>query len=141
MVANYVNIAAAFINCNLKYFNEELPFPEFGILHSYRTCGYFQCQYRQVWFHRELYDFKISITDYYDFTEEQFDDILVHEMIHYYLAYTGLDKHVRHGKEFKKMAKNLNLNYNLNITPMLDTSIYKRREGTPLLQYWLSQII
>ena len=62
-------------------------------------------------------------------------------MIHYYLAYTGLDKHVRHGKEFKKMAKNLNLNYNLNITPMLDTSIYKRREGTPLLQYWLSQII
>ena len=122
---------------NEKYFEGKLPTPLFDLLHSYRTCGYFQYSYRQVWFCKELYDFKIMITDYYDFTERQFTDIMVHEMIHYYLAYFGLDKRCRHGKEFKKMAERLNGQYGLNIVTEVDLSQYKRREGTPLFSYWL----
>ena len=67
------------------------------------------------------------MTDYYDFTPKQFEDILVHEMIHYYLAYFGLDKSCSHGCEFKKMAKRLNETYDLNITKYLDISQYKKR--------------
>jgi hypothetical protein len=140
MVANQDNMLLTFDECNMKYFEGKLLFPQFGLLHSYRTCGYFKYS-GGGWHDKMLYDPIILMTDYYDFTEKQFIDIMVHEMIHYYLAYTGADKHLRHGKEFKKMANNLNLNYNLNITPLVDTSIYKRREGTPLLRYWLSQII
>jgi predicted SprT family Zn-dependent metalloprotease len=62
---------------------------------------------------------------------------MVHEMIHYYLAYFGLDKRCRHGKEFKKMAERLNGQYGLNIVTEVDLFQYKRREGTPLLSYWL----
>ena len=102
--------------------------------------SHFQCNCIDSWFRRNLYNFSISITDYYDFTMEQFDDILVHEMIHYYLAYTGLDKRIRHGKEFKKMARKLNLNHGLNITSTVDLSIYKRREGTSKFQYWLATL-
>lgn len=81
------------------------------------------------------------MTDYYDFTPKQFEDIFVHEMIHYYLAYFGLDKSCSHGREFKKMAKRLNQTYGLNITKQLDISNYKRREGTSRFAYWLAKNI
>ena len=55
-------------------------------------------------------------------------DIMCHEMIHYYLAYTGVDRNCHHGKEFKKMADQLNLNYGLHITKRLDVSKYKKRK-------------
>lgn len=140
MVANYDNMIDTFNRCNLKYFEGKLLFPQFDVLHSFRTCGYFRCDYNQGWFSKKLYNFSISITDYYDFTEKQFVDIMCHEMVHYYLAYFGLDKKCRHGREFKKMAKRLNQIYGLNITKTLDLSLYKRRKGTPLLSYWFSQI-
>lgn len=140
MVANLINIAIAFDECNMKYFNGKLPIPIFDLLHSFRTCGYFHCDYEQGWFSKKLYNFCISITDYYEFTPKQFENIMVHEMIHYYLAYFGLDKSCSHGREFKKMAKRLNLRYNLNITKNLDISEYKRRKSTPTISYWLAQI-
>jgi hypothetical protein len=137
MVVNVEKLEYYFNLYNIAYFDSELPIPKFDVLHSYRTCGYFNCSYNQGWFNRELYDFKISITDYYDFTEKQFTDIMVHEMIHYYLAYFGIDKQGRHGKKFKEMARRLNRTYGLHITPYLDLSKYKRRKGTPRLSYWL----
>ena len=79
------------------------------------------------------------MTDYYDFTQKQFEDILVHEMIHYYLAYFGEDTNCTHGKKFKKMAEDLNRKYGLHVTPYLDLSQYKRKPGTPSLSYWFVQ--
>lgn len=140
MVANLINITMTFDECNMKYFDGKLPVPAFDLLHSFRTCGYFHCDYEQGWFSRKLYNFCISITDYYDFTPKQFENIMVHEMIHYYLAYFGLDKSCSHGREFKKMAKRLNQSYNLNITKNIDISEYKRRKGTPTISYWMAQI-
>ena len=64
---------------------------------------------------------------------------MCHEMIHYYLAYIGEDRGCHHGKKFKKMAESLNRKYGLHITPHLDISQYKRREGTPNLSYWFVQ--
>ena len=136
MVANQDNMLLTFDECNMKYFEGKLLFPQFGLLHSYRTCGYFHCNYQQVMFKRELYDYKISITDYYDFTEKQFVDIMCHEMVHYYLAYFGIDKKIKHGRKFKEMAEQLNRKYGLNITKTVDISQYKRRKGTPSLSYW-----
>lgn len=139
MVANHENMFLTFDKCNMKYFEGKLPFPMFDLLHSFRTCGYFHCDYEYIWFSKKLFNFCISITDYYDFTQKQFEDIFVHEMIHYYLAYFGLDKSCSHGREFKKMAKRLNQTYGLNITKTLDISQYKRRVGTPSISYWLAK--
>lgn len=139
MVANLLNMRLTFDECNIKFFDGKLPIPMFDLLHSFRTCGYFRCEYEHVWFSKRLYIFCILMTDYYDFTPKQFEDILVHEMIHYYLAYFGLDKSCSHGRKFKQMAKQLNQTYGLNITKSLDISQYKRREGTPTISYWLAQ--
>ena len=138
MVANHDNMLDTFNLCNMEFFEGKLLFPQFGLLHSYRTCGFFEYT-KGGWFDRTLYDPKISITDYYDFTERQFRDILCHEMIHYYLAYFGEDRGCHHGKKFKNMADRLNRKYGLHITPYLNLSQYKRRDGAPKLSYWFVQ--
>ena len=135
MVANHDNMLLTFDTCNMEYFEGKLLFPQFDILHSYRTCGYFQ-YIKGGWFDKTIYDPILSMTDYYDFTEKQFVDIMCHEMVHYYLAYIGEDRNCNHGREFKEMAARLNRKYKLHITPTLDLSQYKRREGTPSLSYW-----
>ena len=140
MVANLVNLAESFDKYNKAYFEERLPIPQFELLHSYRTCGYFQYT-KGGWFDKTLYNPTISMTDYYDFTEKQFKDIMCHEMIHYYLAYFGIDKRCKHGKKFKEMAERLNRTYGLNITPYLDLSNYKKRKDAPKFTYWLLQKI
>ena len=138
MIANLVNMADVFDKCNKAYFEGKLPISQFDLLHSYLLCGYFEYT-KGGWFDKTLYDPTISITDYYDFTEKQFKDIMCHEMIHYYLAYVGEDRDCHHGKKFKKMAENLNRKYGLHVTPYLDLSQYKRRPGTPSLSYWFVQ--
>ena len=80
------------------------------------------------------------MTDYYDFTESQFVDIMCHEMIHYYLAYYGIDRKVKHGKDFNEMADRLNEKHHLHITEKYDKSVFKRSANAPLLKYWLSNL-
>ena len=45
------------------------------------------------WGRTKFYDFSISVSNYYKLTTEQIDDVLIHEMIHYSIAYTGLKTH------------------------------------------------
>ena len=138
MVANRQNMLLMFDECNMKYFEGKLLFPQFGLLHSFRTCGYFQYT-TGGWFDKTLYDPIILMTDYYDFTEQQFVDIMVHEMIHFYLAYFGQDRRCKHGKKFQEMTGRLNRDFGLHITSGVDISQYKRREGTPSLSYWFAK--
>lgn len=135
MVANHDKMLLTFDECNMKYFEGKLLFPQFALLHSFRTCGYFQYT-KGGWLDKTLYDPTISMTDYYDFTEKQFRDIMCHEMIHYYLAYFGIDRSCKHGKKFNEMAARLNASFGLHITPTVDLSEYKRRKGTPSISYW-----
>jgi predicted SprT family Zn-dependent metalloprotease len=76
----------------------------------------------------------------WEYEEYQFRDILVHEMIHYYLAYTGKDIIGTHGREFQMMSYSLNHKYGLNITELICYDEYTRRKGTSLLKYLIARL-
>jgi len=133
MIADFITMYDTFCECNEEYFDCELPIPEFAQLHGPRTCGYFEYT-KGGWFDKGVYSPVISITDYYDFTPRQFRDIMVHEMIHFYLALNGKDRNCHHGKQFKAMARQLNKNYRLRVTPTLDVSKYKKNPNR--LNWW-----
>lgn len=128
MIPDFDNMPMVFEECNAKYFHGELPMPDFDMLRSSNTCGYFYYT-KGGWFDHNIYNPVISMTDYYDFTDSQYVDIMCHEMVHYYLAFNGVDRKCRHGKAFKQMADELNLNYGLHITKRLDTSQYKKNRN------------
>ena len=111
MVIAEFNILASFYCFNEEYFGGILPIPHLKVRHGWRTLGYFYYQIDAPFGMSET----IEISDFYDYTEYEFRNILIHEMIHYYLYYTGEDPRCRHGKAFKAMAKRFNREYGNNI--------------------------
>lgn len=135
-IAEY-NILGFFYTCNNDYFGGVLPFPFFKVRHSYRTLGYFSCEYDEDGC---MFNQTIEVSDNYDYTESQFRDIVMHEMIHYYLAFIGKDTECTHGKEFKKMASEFNKKYGMNITQKIDLTPYKIKKGKSKLMFTLSTL-
>ncbi len=129
IIAEY-NVLGSFYIYNEEYFGGILPIPFIKIRHSWSTLGYFHCNPDMP----EGTSETIEISDFYDYTLEELRDIIVHEMVHYYLYYTGEDMRVRHGKAFKQMAKYLNREYGLNITVKVDVSNMKPRKDASYLR-------
>jgi len=129
MVLDKFTLVASFTEYNKNYFGNILPYPEFKIRKSYLTFGYFSCDYNPDY---SMYNCLLEISNRYNYTEEQLRDIMVHEMIHYYLAYTGKDIKMEHGEEFKKMANKLNRKYGLNITVTINSRLYERKPSFTL---------
>lgn len=121
MVIAEFNVLAGFFYFNNEYFGGVLPIPQLKLRHGWRTLGYFSYNPDAPFGMSET----IEISDFYDYTKEEFRDILIHEMIHYYLFYTGEDRRCRHGKAFKAMARRFNQLYGMNITPTIDISKMK----------------
>ena len=136
MKVSEVQLRCMFHDYNDEYFDGCLPMPELEVIHSFRYFGYFKsdiCDNTTV-------NPVIQISDQYEYSSEQLRDIFVHEMIHYYLAYMGIDVKANHGKEFHKMARKFNRDYKMNITETINMDEYTRRKGTSWLRYSLAKL-
>ena len=118
VVPNIYNVMWLFNEYNNKCFGGELPRPMLSLVHDKRTLGRFTCGF----YDDEMENPRIEISDSYEYTEDRLIDVLVHEMIHYYLAYTGEDVYLSHGKAFKNLANYFNSNFGMNITETVDVS-------------------
>lgn len=57
----------------------------------------------------------IRISTAFDLTQEQQDDVIIHEMIHYYLAWKGLADRVPHGPHFRQLMEAINSRFGRHI--------------------------
>lgn len=93
-------IARNFNKFNRQYFNSELPTPRFIVVDTRQMLG--QCGAKN-W--RALRpDFYIKMSNHFDRSEYQFQNTLIHEMIHLYFQSKRM-WNVRHGREFQMMAR------------------------------------
>lgn len=60
-------------------------------------------------------DFLMKISTSHEFDEALLDNVVAHEMIHYYIAYKGIKDTSAHGEVFRKMMKEINSRYGLQI--------------------------
>ena len=133
------HITQLFKEWNAKAFNNELPLPHFSIINTKTTLGRF-CT-RNV-LGETIY--RIEITNYFDRTLQDYIDTIVHEMIHYYIRYKDIKDTSSHGKEFKRMAKELNGKFGLHIKRcnpvhggVSDRNIEKQRDRKTSFEYAL----
>ncbi len=131
-------IKERFRELNKTVFNMELPLPDIQLLKSYSYCGRFSC--KKVISKRRLKGQRIEISSYYDWDEKDLDDVLVHEMLHYYLAYKHIDNELTHGEEFKKYAEEINTAFDLHITEKVDCTKFKKTKNAPKLSWVLMRI-
>ena len=58
----------------------------------------------------------------FDLPETELEDTIIHEMIHYFIAYNGLHDRSAHGPLFKAMMQSINESHGRNITVSRHTS-------------------
>lgn len=61
-------------------------------------------------------DFHMRISQRYDLSLQDFEDTIIHEMIHYYIAYKGIKDTSSHGNVFRKMMADINSRFNRHIS-------------------------
>ena len=70
---------------------------------------------------QKLDHFTIKVTKYYDLPEREYQNVLLHEMIHYYIAYQRIKDTSAHGQVFRAMMNELNSRHGWNIKVRVDT--------------------
>ena len=113
---------------NHDYFDGKLPLPELGLTRAKTQLGQMSFKRATRWERTKLYDFKISMSTYYDMTNRQAKSVLLPEMIHYIIGYTGLKDTSSHGIVFRGMMDNLNRKYGWEIKVMTSTKGWKVSE-------------
>jgi len=112
--------------CFEKYadaFDRGLPYPVFETLDKFFTLGEFACYF---WKNGTMKGQVIRVSDQVDWEEMEFESVVVHEMIHYYIAYYKIRDNEEHGREFMRLAKQLNERYGLKIAPRVDTGNFEK---------------
>jgi hypothetical protein len=61
-------------------------------------------------------DFVLRISKRFDLPEAEVEDTLIHEMIHYWIAYTGVRDSSTHGRAFRAKMKEINASYGRHLT-------------------------
>ncbi len=110
------------------YFGGKLPVPELGLTRAKTRLGQLSFKRATRWGRTKYYDFKLSMSTYYDMTDRQAKSVLLHEMIHYIIGYTGLKDTSSHGIVFRGMMDNLNRKYGWDIRVMTSTKGWKVSE-------------
>ena len=105
-------IKEVFNTWNEKAFENKLPLPIIELTETKTFLGQF-CQPKGVFWDKEP---KIRISNYYDRSFEDYVNTIVHEMIHYYIYHFKIKDSSPHGREWKRIAKDINLKYGLNIS-------------------------
>lgn len=111
-----------------EYFGGKLPLPELGLTRAKTRLGQLAFKRSSRWGRTKIYDFKLSMSTYYDMTEKQAKSVLLHEMIHYIIGYTGLKDTAPHGVVFRGMMDNLNRKHGWDIRVMTSTKGWKVSE-------------
>ena len=101
---------------NTDYFGSELPMPRIVLSKARTRLGTMACKCTHRLMKRVYTDFTIRISTYYECTEREFQETLLHEMIHYYIMYKHIPDTSSHGKVFREMMHRLNSRYGWHIT-------------------------
>lgn len=117
MKATIPYVKEKFGEFNELFFGGELPEIPVGVSDAKGFIGV--CRYKRrrrpdgTW---ERYDFRLSINTRIDLPEQEVEDTIIHEMIHYYIGVNQLRDTSAHGEVFRRMMKEINDKHGRHIT-------------------------
>lgn len=103
---DYIN--KAFDKYNEKYFGDSLNKPTFKLFKSKRTLGQFCVQNSHYRYFGGQPTLVIRISNYYNREQKDFDNTIIHEMIHLWVFQNNLKDVSSHGRHWLKMASIIN---------------------------------
>lgn len=117
MKANIKFVTEKFNVFNRQIFANELPMLPIRIGHARTSLGGLACNKKTNLFGKtQYYNFRMIISDSIDLPQEELEDIIIHEMIHYFIAYKQIQDTSAHGKLFMKMMNDINKRFGRHIS-------------------------
>ncbi len=116
MTPDLTFVTETFRKFNLLIFSTGLPLPKICLTHARTFRGKLVYRRRISPLGSTTSDFELRISADYDAPEEDWEDVVIHEMIHLYIAFNGIKDSSSHGPVFRKMMNDINLKHGRNIT-------------------------
>lgn len=114
MKANLTFLTDRFNRFNRDIFGGTLPTPLFHISRAGSFMGQFKVERHFLpipW--KTLH---LTLSDRYDLPEDQLEDIVIHEMIHFHIHHAGLRDTSSHGRIFRTLMNSINARHGRHIT-------------------------
>lgn len=110
-------IAREFQEFNAQMFGGKLTMPPIQLSKARTFVGQCAAKKRRTLLHgMQLFDFRLKFSIYFDLPEEEWEDTIIHEMIHYYIGVNGLKDTSAHGKIFRQMMETINQKFKRKLT-------------------------
>ncbi len=103
MTPDLTFVTETFRKFNLLIFSTGLPLPKICLTHARTFRGKLVYRRRISPLGSTTSDFELRISADYDAPEEDWEDVVIHEMIHLYIAFNGIKDSSSHGPVFRKM--------------------------------------
>lgn len=85
---------------------------------------------------REHSDFRLKISNRVSLPESELEDIIIHEMIHYFITSSGLQDTSTHGEIFKAIMRSINSAYGRHISISHRLTEQQRDESAKAKRSW-----
>lgn len=111
---NFVN--ETFHLFNSLIFSNDLPLPRFRLTHARSFRGKLTYRFTSVWGKRRCSDYEMRISLDFDLPRPEWEDVVIHEMIHLHIAYKGIKDSSSHGPKFRALMTEINHTHGRHIT-------------------------
>lgn len=116
MIPTISYMQQAFERYNKLCFKGQLTPPRFKLSRSRSQLGWMKYMRTRRLMRVTKTDYTIALSVCYDLPTDELDDVLIHEMIHYYIAVKGLRDNAPHGALFRQLMNEINALYGRHIT-------------------------
>ena len=117
MLITVSDIQGIFNKYNSLCFDGKLPLPRIRIGHAKGYLGQLRYKVKKDKSGKATYsDFSLNFTQRYEMDQEKLEDVVIHEMIHYYIHNNNIQDTSAHGVVFRKMMDDINIRFKRNIT-------------------------
>ena len=115
MVPDLDFVRKAFLCFNERIFSGKLPLPGFSLTRARTFRGKFTYRISRNLLGTKAHDFVMRLSILFDLPEAEWEDVVIHEMIHLYIASNGINDRSSHGPQFRKMMHLINSRHGRNI--------------------------
>lgn len=105
MVLTVDFIKNTFEKMNAEYFQNSLKEPVFKIIKSRKHLGCLK--YKNIT-RKKAVDFTLCVSEFYNRTEFEYQNTIIHEMIHLYIKQNNIKDTSSHGYKFMEIARRIN---------------------------------
>ncbi len=117
MIPTIGYVQQRFREFNVTMFDGRLPEPPISITNAKTYLGVCAFRKHRKWHGRlEYSDFRIRISRRFDLPQDEIDDTIIHEMIHYYIGLFSPADMPGHSTLFRRMMADINERFGRNIS-------------------------